>query len=126
MSANGSLVEETEAVQPTEMLSDDDIVNVTEATGDISEDHQFSSKPRHLQDVDDYIATEGLTVTLDQLPDSAEYTFAVSDDKGYFDDKEATLPRRNRKLPGVGKTEDILFEAGRGRLRPLQLPRLTS
>jgi hypothetical protein len=29
-----------------------------------------------------------LTDTLDQLPDLAEYTFAVSDDKGYVDDRK--------------------------------------
>jgi hypothetical protein len=39
MIANGRFVEETEAVQPTDVLSHDHIVDVTEATGDISEYH---------------------------------------------------------------------------------------
>ena len=87
MSANDSFVDETQGIQATEVLSDDDFVDVAGATGDVNEDQQSSTKSRHLQDVDDYIATEGLTGTLDQLPDSGEYTFAISDDKGYFDDR---------------------------------------
>lgn len=87
MSASASFVEETEAVQPTGTLSDEDVVDDAEATGYVSEDHR-SSKSKHLQDIDNYVATEGLTATLDQLPERTAYTFAVSDDKGYFDDRK--------------------------------------
>lgn len=88
MSAHDDFVEEMEAVQPAEIPSDDDTVDATGVTDDISEDHQSSSKFRHLQDVDDYIATKGLTTTLDQLPELTAYTFATSDDKRYFDDRK--------------------------------------
>ncbi|KAF3047451.1 hypothetical protein E8E12_007120 [Didymella heteroderae] len=80
-SANGSCVKETEAVQPNNMLSGDNIVGVTEAFADNSEDNQSLSRSGYLRDIDDYIATEGLAVT----------TFAISDDKGYFDDRKLLL-----------------------------------
>ena len=52
----------------------------------------------HPQDIDDFITSEGLGSTLDQLPEPTTYTFAISDNKGYFQD---------RRLLFLGETDSF-------------------
>lgn len=50
-----------------------------------------SAKPTtltHLEDIDSFVAKEGLSSTLDQFPEAVSYTFAVSDNKCHFLDKK--------------------------------------
>lgn len=47
-----------------------------------------STAMTYLQDIDSFIAKEGLASTLEQFPEPVEYTFAISDNKTHFLDKK--------------------------------------
>ncbi|XPS68310.1 hypothetical protein M3J09_000601 [Ascochyta lentis] len=89
---------------------------IVESKDDSTEDgyhvkHSTSSTTwSHLQDIDRFIVNEGLANTLDQFPESIAYTFAVSDNKSYFQD---------RKVLFLGETDN--FQAwARLKLYPLK------